>query len=1660
MQTIHDILRQIRAKALSEKDKGAMFERLMQRWLMTDPRYSGMFTDVWLWDEFPYKGQFGYKDLGIDIVALSEDDEYWAVQCKCYDAEKTINKPMVDSFLATSGKTFVDNEGKAIAFEHRLWISTTNYWDDNAEVTIHNQEPPVNRVSLADLEISTVDWELLLKGKEGKDALQSGKQPMKHQLEAIAKAEELYKDHDRGKLIMACGTGKTFTSLKIVERIVGDIGLVLFMVPSIALLGQTVNEWCSDAAKPIKAICICSDPTASRTKKNKETEDYLDYSIVDTPLPASTNIDTIAKRLREYRDHCGLVVVFSTYQSVDVIAAAQKRIMQDTGGEYGVFDFIVCDEAHRTTGVKLSGADESNFTKIHSNENVQGKRRMYMTATPRLYGESAKVKASKNNLILCSMDDKKIYGEEFFRVNFSYAVQNGILTDYKVLVLTVSDDVIPDNIMEKVRSGETKEFNYDNATRMIGVINALSKKLMGDDGVTWATDPCLMRRAIAFTYKIGRPDEPGSSKNIAAAFPILSEMYDENLSEEERARAVHVSMRHVDGSMGALKRAEALQWLAADEGRDPRECRIISNVRCLSEGVDVPALDAVLFLSARNSPVDVVQSVGRVMRAFHKGQNDEKKYGYIIIPVVVPEGTRPEDALDNNEVYSVVWDILNALRSHDDNFNARVNTIALNKNRTNSKIVIAKPGFKPGEGGIGTTNSSDGEKARNISDDEVARQLALRFGDSQQAIYAKLVEKCGDRLYWENWAAEVGEIAKRYIARIEKLVKADEGKYNVYFNNFVNVLRHDLNPGVTDSQCIEMLAQHMITRPVFEALFKDYKFITNNSVSQSMQFMVDLLQTEGFDQDLATMNRFYDSVRVNVGTIDNLAGKQSVIKTLYEKFFKGAFPKTLEQMGTVYTPVECVDFIIHSVDDILKEEFGSSLTAPNVHILDPFTGTGTFITRLLQTGVIKKEDMVRKYQHEIHCNEILLLAYYVADINIEAVFQEICPQDQYLPFNGICLTDTFQIGERGDNDVFEKFFKENSEAVNEQRHTPIRVIIGNPPYRGSQKDGNDNAQNQHYEKLEERIADTYVQNSKSTNKNSLYNSYIKAYRWAADRIESKNGGVIAFIANGAWIDVDAQAGMRAGFEKDFDKIYVFDLRGNARTNGEARRKEGGGIFADGSRSHIAISILVKYPEGRHGKSKCEIYYHDIGDYLKREKKLEIIDKFHTYKKMEWTRITPNKKHDWIKQRGDLFDNLIILGDKKDKTNKQSFFELEYSCGLKTNRDAWCYNSGKEALADNIKGSIDYYNSEVDRIAQLAARDSSKKAKDFIDYAANPQKFSWDWAQKDRDLPQGKKYAFDSSSIVTALYRPFFKQHCYFNRQLNNRVYQLPQLFPTPQHKNLVICVSGIGVKKAFSCIMTDILPDLEVIGKSQCFPLYYYKKDEGLSLFSNNEGGWTQRSGITNWIWNEVRSRYNNPRNLTKEDIFYYVYGILHSSEYRSQFAYDLEKSLPRLPIVDDIADFMAFSKAGRDLADLHLHYDTAFDGIEKRVREDYGVTVECSSDAPVGEALYDFYKIGKMRFRTKNDKSTVIYNSKVTVCNIPADAYRYVVNGKSAVEWIIERYRVTQDQATLIVNDPNAWSHERRNPRYILDTLLSVIDLSIKTMRIVDSLPKLELHE
>lgn len=1611
------ILEKHRSLAFSTVDKGTRFERLMKGFLQTDPVYADIFSRVWIWDEFPYRDQFGGHDVGIDIVGETREGEFWAVQCKCYQEDTVIAKNTVDSFLATSSKTFSTEEGEVKGFSTRLWISTSNKWGKNAEEALHNQKPPVLRITELALAESPVDWDKLDEGVFGDAARKERKELRPHQAEAVERAHEYFKTADRGKLIMACGTGKTFTALKIAERETEGRGLILVLVPSIALLGQTLKEWYADADLPINAICICSD--AGVSKKKKQSPDSEEMRVIDLALPASTDVDTIMRQFQraEMSGNGGMTVVFSTYQSIDVIASVQKR-------RGGSFDLIVCDEAHRTTGVTLAGAEESAFVSVHNNSFIAGKKRLYMTATPRIFSESSKVKADAHDAVLCSMDDERLYGEEIYRLGFGQAVDEGLLTDYKVLVLTLSDDAISPSVQKMVADADNS-INADDASKLIGCVNALSKQIVGDEGMVWAADPQPMRRAVAFCSSIA------ASKEITGYFNEVAGKYVSDLPDEKQKEMVSVASKHIDGSMSAVDRDDKLSWLKEDS----QECRILTNVRCLSEGVDVPSLDAVLFLSARNSQVDVVQSVGRVMR-----RAPNKRYGYIVIPVIVPSDMPPEKVLDDNERFKVVWTVLNALRAHDDRFNATINKIDLNKKKPKN-ILIGK---------VGTVFDGEGnaaEAGESQADMTIQTQLQLEFEELKGAIYAKMVMKVGDRDYWENWAREVAGIAEQQRERIARLVL--QPGVSEKFALFVAGLRENINPSISEDEAVDMLSQHMITRPVFEALFANYSFASHNPVSLSMQEMIEVLEAHAFEKETESLSKFYESVRKRVAGIDNAEGRERVIVRLYETFFKTAFPKMVEQLGIVYTPVEVVDFMLRSVDEVLRREFGRGLTDESVHVLDPFTGTGTFVTRLLASGLIRPEDLQRKYQSEIHANEIVLLAYYIAAVNIENVYHGLRGEGTaYESFPGICLTDTFQLGEFKEGEhIASEFFPRNSDRVNVQRKTPITVIVGNPPYSAGQKSANDNAQNMSYPHLERRIEETYVVNSAATNKNSVYDSYIKAFRWASDRLERTHGGVICFVSNGGWLDGNAMDGFRKEIEAEFNRIYVFNLRGNARTSGELREKEKDNVFGQGTRTPVTITLLVKNPA--EVSEKAEILYHDIGDYLSREEKLGIIKRFGSVEAIEWEILEPNAEGDWVNHRNPVFATYVPLGNKGSTEAEKAFFVPVYSNGLKTNRDSWCYNSSKEILTKKIQESIAYYNAQVDEYSKAKKTDPTLKAEEFIIYDST--KFSWARQQK-RDIENLKKYSYQRISEREILYRPYSKQHGYFNKQLNDMVYQLPKLFPTPETENLVICMTGLGTKKEFSTLISDIIPDVQLIANGQCFPLYYYEDAPDTrvtitdaaqtSLFAVDEEEETysrRKDGVSDFIFRTAKTQYQRD-DITKEDIFYYVYGFLHSPAYRKTFSADLKKMLPRLPLVEHYTDFAAFSKAGRALADLHLHYENA---------------PPCSAVVVTGAESGNF-RVEKMRFPKKDQKDTIIYNSSITLSNIPAKAYEYIVNGKSAIEWIMERYQITVDKKSGIRNDPNDWAKEVGNPRYILDLLLSVITVSIRTMEIVEELPNI----
>ena len=1599
--TFQDLLAKYRAISFSERDKGDRFERLMQAFLQTVPWYEGKVQHVWLWREFPYKENLGGKDTGIDLVAQTVEGDFWAIQCKCYDEKAKIDKPAVDSFLATSSKQFVNDQHQTTSFALRLWISTTNNWGSEAENAIRHQVPPVQRISLADLKSAPVDWKALDSGISGSEARQHKKSPRPHQEKAIAVFHEHFQTKDRGKLIMSCGTGKTFTSLKIMEKETGGRGVVLFLAPSIALVGQTLREWTAESSIPIFPICICSDPEVSKSKK-KSDDDTDGYSVTDLAFPASTRVTDIVRqfRLSEKFHKDGVVVVFSTYQSIAVVANAQKEFQRG-------FDLIICDEAHRTTGVTLKDEDDSAFVKVHDNTFIQAKKRLYMTATPRLYAEESKKKAKEADAYLCSMDDEAMYGPEVFRIGFGEAVDKNLLADYKVLVLTLSESQIPAALQEAV-ADRSKEIDTDDASKLIGCINALSKRMLVDEGLLKASDPSPMRKAVAFCQNIR------TSQKISAVFSSFKDSYYDSLTQKEREEMVGVAAEHVDGTMSATTRDEKLAWLNASPS-DGNECRILTNVRCLSEGVDVPSLDAVLFLSARNSQIDVVQSVGRVMRTA-----PGKKFGYIIIPVLIPANVTPEEALNDNKRFAVVWTVLNALRAHDDRFSATVNKIELNRHKPagGGSVLI---------GGIGDGSGTDtGDRISGGDGKAKAVQLPLpQLKELQNAIYARMVQKVGNKRYWEQWAADVAKIAQGYMERINRLIAAP-GPHKAAFDDFLDGLRKNINPSVTPGEVVEMLAQHMITKPVFEALFNNYSFVRSNPVSKALQGMVNLLEEQALEKDTLVLSRFYESVKMRVSGIDNAEGRQRIIIELYDKFFRTAFPLTVEKLGIVYTPVEVVDFINRSVADVLQATFGRSLSDENVHVLDPFTGTGTFIARMIQSGLINAEALPRKYAYELHANEIVLLAYYIASINIENAYHATQNEDvAYTPFNGICLTDTFQLGEMDDtNWLYAPALPQNSERVQAQQKTPIQIIIGNPPYSVGQKSANDDAQNQSYPRLEKRIGVTYAVQSNQTNKNALYDSYIKAFRWASDRLDKQHGGIIAFVSNAGWIDGNAMDGFRKCLEAEFSAIYVFNVRGGVRGKmGESAKKEGMNVF--NIMTGVAITVLVKNPVH---KDKAFIQYHDIGDYLSREEKLAIIAEKRSILNpaMSWTHLRPNVHGDWLNQRNDIFGSFIPLGDKDNKDNKQTFFVPYYSNGLKTQRDAWCYNFSQTKLQQNIQSTVDYYNSMVESGRDTPLLDATK-----ISWSANLQ----------TAFSKKREINFEEKDCRIGLYRPFNRLHVYFNREMNERVYQMPKLFPTPETKNLVICLPGVGERKGFCTLISSHIFDLNAFdGGIQCFPLYYYEKKSVYqpTLFDSEKSEYTRKDGITNFILERCRTSYG-PK-VTKEDIFYYVYGLLHSPDYRKTFAADLKKMLPRLPLVEKPVDFWSFSKAGRSLADLHLNYETQ----------------PACPKVKVEGAESGNFRVQKMRFPNKGDKSVIEYNPWITISNIPLDAYEYVVNGRSAIEWIMERYQIKTDKASGITNDPNDWADEHGKPRYILDLLLSIVTVSLETLKIIKTLPQI----
>ncbi len=1570
------VLDHIRSIAESEAHKGRLFERLMKAYFAQDPLYRDRFSNVWLWHEWArhYPG-FDARDTGIDLVAEEREGGYCAIQCKCYAPGTRISKGDLDSFIAASARE---------PFTARIVVDTGDEWGRTAAKTIASLRTPCTVLRFGDLASRPFDWPDLV-SQEPED-LKYRKERFSlrpHQRRALDDVLAGFERDDRGKLIMACGTGKTFAALRIAEKIAGVGGRVLYLVPSISLFAQSMREWATQRGMPHRYVGICSD---TRTGYHDE-----DASVQELEIPVTTSPAKITDALVSEAPEA-MTVVFCTYHSLPLVEQAQD-------GGAPRFDLVLCDEAHRTTGVDLPEAKTSPFVLVHDSDRIRAGKRLYMTATPRIYTEGTKAKAARHDAEVFSMDDEGRYGPEFHRLPFSSAISQKLLSDYKVVILAVEEQQA-DPTLQAHLARHSSELSINDAAKIVGCWRALWRRRADQDGNGEANRP--LTRAIAFSNSII------ASQRLKTHWDKVVEQAIERFPEEERAGLLRCETRHVDGRHNALQRKRSIDWL---EGSQEGVCRILSNARCLSEGVDVPALDAVFFMAPRRSQVEIVQAVGRVMRSA-KG----KEYGYIILPVAIPPGTPPDRMLDDNKRWGTVWSVLRALRSHDNRFDAEINRIDLNKEPPD-RIIIDGP-----------------------VDDE---QIIIDFPPldvSPDAIYGKIVDKCGDRKYWETWAKDIADIFARLVVRLNGLLENPEHEaLREWFGGFHEELRAATNESLTRDAAVDMVAQHILTRPVFGALFDGYDFAAGNPIGRALEELRRDFAEFGLENEVRDMERFYESVRRRARGLDNSEARQTVLKELYEKFFSTAVKKEADRLGIVYTPTEVVDFILKSADHVLREEFGRGLTDREVHVLDPFTGTGIFLARLLQlAGLVRDADLARKYASELHANELVLLAYYIATVNIEEAYRGRRGEEaSYEPFGGIVLTDTFNLNSPQPG----IFLSENTERAKRQEEARIEVIVGNPPWSAGQRSSADENPNVVYPELRKRISVTYAARSSATNKNSLYDTYKMAIRWASDRIGKQ--GVVAFVTNGSWVTGNVDSGVRACLAGDFSSVYVIDLRGNARTSGVVRRAEGDNVFGQGSRAPVAITVLVRNPDAEH--ERCRILYHDIGDYLKRGEKLEILASAESVAGIEhWQEITPDRHHDWVQQRDPAFQRFYPIGTKAAKAGKadDAIFGL-YSNGYYTGRDAYVYSFARASLEARARQMVSDYQGAL---GALAPGQNVPKG-EMVDGICRSHSghLRWDATLKARLMAQ-KQARYEPAHLRSTLYRPFVPTHCYADPLFAKRPRPVSsKQFPKSQ-PNRAICVPGVGSTKPFSALVVDRMPDLHCVAFGQCFPRYRYEAPaSGQRDLLDDSAALVRVDNISDRALRAFRVAASD-RSITKDEIFDYVYGLLHAPDYRERFANDLAKGLPRIPLPDS-ETFRAFAGAGHDLATLHLGYESCAEWPVEVV------AASADTEPLLTPGLTpDDFKLGTraMRFADE-ERTTLIVNDHVRLTGIPAEAHEYVVNGRTPLEWLMVYYKIATDKRSGIVNDANGWFDD---PRDLMTAIRRIVHVSVQSLAIVRDLP------
>ncbi|GAA6931080.1 DEAD/DEAH box helicase family protein [Helicobacter pylori] len=1209
------------------------------------------------------------------------------------------------------------------------------------------------------------------------------------------------------------------------------------------------------------------------------------------------------------------------------------------------------------------------------------------------------------------MDDAGVFGEEIYTLNFERAIALDLLTDYKVIILAVRKENlsgVTNSVNKKISRLEAqgtkldkKLINNEFVCKIIGTHKGLAKQDLialddenkKDYDLQNKNDTTPSQRAISFCKSIS------TSKRIKDSFETIMECYDEELKKKS-FKNLTISIDHIDGTMNCKVRLDKLEELNEFKHNT---CKVLSNARCLSEGVDVPALDSIVFFDGKSAMVDIIQAVGRVMCKAKR-----KKRGYIILPIALEESeiNNLNEAV-NNTNFKNIWKVLKALRSHDPSL--------VDEATFREKIKI----FGSDDNGNDETNQDDKEpkKDKTEQDPKQAQKTlfdAILLQDLADAVYNVMPTKLGDKQYWENFAKKTGNIARTLNNRLKDIFE----KNPEFFHGFLDSLKGNIHSNIKEDEALDMITSHIITKPIFDAIFGDN---IQNPIAKALDKMVEKLSTLGLQGETKDLKNLYESVKTEAMHAKSQKSQQELIKNLYNTFFKEAFRKQSEKLGIVYTPIEVVDFILRATNGILKKHFNTDFNDQNITIFDPFTGTGSFIARLLskENALISDEALKEKFQKNLFAFDIVLLAYYIALINITQAAQN---RDSSLKnFKNIALTDSLDFyEEKNDKGVFD-FFKdleENKEIKDTIEKQNIRVIIGNPPYSAGAKSANDNNQNLSHPKLEKRVYEKYGQNSTAKNGNTTRDTLIQSIYIASDLLKDK--GVLGFVVNGGFIDSKSGDGFRKSVAKEFAHLYVLNLRGNQRTSGEVSRKEGGKIFDSGSRATIAIIFFVKDKSVNNNT----IHYYDIGDYLKREAKLNLLANFENLDSVPFKTIIPNAKGDWINQREDAFDKLIPL--KRDKKLKifNTIFDLN-SNGVATNRDPWVYNFSQKILTQSVQKCIDTYNADLKRFnarfreAFKQRTKGVKKAdlyKHLNDREITTDKTKIAWVQNLKtQLIKGKKLDdFSQEKISVSLYRPFNKQYFYYERELAWSFYSMKKIFPDKSACNVVINTSSMASRN-FSCLIANEITD--AMTNNQAYPLYYYD-DLG-----------NRHYAISGYALNLFRKHYED-NAIAEEEIFYYIYAILHHKGYLEKYKNSLTKEDPRIALSPD---FKELSILGKELAELHLNYESG----EMHASVEYKTLMNAEE-----EGYYDVETMIK-----KGDR--INYNNHIAITKIPKKAFDYVVNGKSAIDWVIERYKKTTDKDSLIENNPNDYA----GGKYVFELLCRVITLSEKSVDLIEKI-------